>query len=73
VLVGSLLGLALVHRQIEPYIDSTMAHREFYAWHRVYLIAAAAQWVAGLAYVAVMLRAWAKPTAAGQVSNLSNP
>ena len=64
VLAGSLAGLALVHRRLEPYVDSTMEVREFYAWHRVYLIAAAAQWVAGLAYVAVMLRAWARPRAA---------
>ena len=64
VLVGSLAGLALVHLRIEPYVDSTMEHRDFYAWHRVYLVAAAVQWAAGLAYVAVMLRAWAKPQAA---------
>ena len=73
VLAGSLAGLALVHLRLEPHVDSVMDLREFYAWHRVYLIAAAAQWVAGLAYVAVMLRAWAKPAAVGQVSNLSNP
>ena len=51
------------HLRVEPYVDSVMEHREFYAWHRVYLIAAATQWVAGLAYVAVMLRAWATPRA----------
>ena len=64
VLVGSLLGLALVHLRLEPYVDSTMDHREFYAWHRVYLIAATIQWAAGLVYVAVMVRAWAKTQAA---------
>jgi hypothetical protein len=31
VLVGSLLGLALVHLRIEPYVDSTMGYHEFYA------------------------------------------
>jgi hypothetical protein len=41
-----------------------MDYHEFYQWHRAYLYVASAQWVAGLAYVAVMLRAWAKPQAA---------
>jgi hypothetical protein len=63
-LVGSLAGLALVHLRLEPFVDSAMEYREFYAWHRVYLIAAGVQWAAGLAYVAVMLRAWARPRAA---------
>jgi hypothetical protein len=70
VLVGGLAALAMIHVRIEPYIDSTMDYREFYMWHRMYLYVASAQWVAGLAYVAVMLRAWAKPSV-GQVSNLS--
>ena len=65
VIVGSLAGLALIHLRLEPYVDSTMDHREFYNWHRAYLIAAAVQWVTGLAYVVVMLRSWtAKPQAA---------
>lgn len=58
-LVGSLAGLALVHQKIEPYIDSVMDYDAFYQWHRVYLCGAALQWVAGLAYVMVMVRAWA--------------
>ena len=37
----------------------------FYFWHRVYLYVASAQWVAGLVYVGLLLRAWgAKPQAA---------
>lgn len=64
VLAGGLPILATIHVRIEPYIDSSMDHRTFYQWHRVYLYVASAQWVAGLAYVAVMLRAWAKPQAA---------
>ena len=68
VLTGGLAALAAIHVRIEPYTDSEMAYRTFYQWHRVYLYVASAQWVAGLAYVAVMLRAWAS---VGQVSNLS--
>ena len=65
VLLGTLAGLVLMHLRLAPYVDSTMDHREFYNWHRAYLIAAAAQWVTGLAYVAVMVRSWmAKPQAA---------
>ena len=69
VLTGCLAGLALVHLRLEPYVDSTMDPGEFYAWHRVYLIAAAVQWVAGLVYVVALLRAWARPAANGQVSD----
>jgi hypothetical protein len=64
VLAGGLPALAMIHVRIEPYIDSSMSHQKFYQWHRAYLYVATAQWVAGLAYVAVMLRAWAKPRAA---------
>jgi hypothetical protein len=64
VLAGGLPVLAVIHAHIEPYIDSSMDYREFYLWHRVYLYVASAQWVAALVYVAVMLRAWAKPQAA---------
>jgi hypothetical protein len=63
VLAGGLAALAVIHPWIEPYIDSTMEYRTFYLWHRVYLYVASAQWVAGLAYVVVMLRAWARPRA----------
>jgi hypothetical protein len=63
VLAGGLAVLAVIHSRIEPYTDSTMEYRTFYYWHRVYLYVASAQWVAGLAYVVVMLRAWAKPRA----------
>jgi hypothetical protein len=64
VLASGLVALGLIHPRIEPYIDSSMDYHEFYQWHRAYLYVASAQWVAGLAYVAVMLRAWAKPQAA---------
>jgi hypothetical protein len=63
VLAGGLVALAVIHPRIEPYIDSTMEYRTFYQWHRIYLYVASAQWVAGLTYVAVMLRAWPKPRA----------
>src|SRR5258708_7738265 len=65
VMAGGLAALALIHPRIEPFIDSTMEYGAFYCWHRVYLYVATTQWVAGLAYVVVMLRAWgAKPQAA---------
>jgi len=60
VLAGGLAALAAIHPRIEPFIDSTMDYGTFYSWHRVYLYVASAQWVASLAYVVVMLRAWAR-------------
>jgi Na+-driven multidrug efflux pump len=64
VMAGGLPALALIHPRIETYIDSTMDYATFYLWHRVYLYVVTAQWVASLAYVAAMLRAWgAKPQA----------
>jgi hypothetical protein len=58
-----LAGLVVLHPLIAAYVDGTGAesardHRTFYFWHRVYLYVATAQWVAGLGYVAVTLRAW---------------
>lgn len=65
VLAGGLPVLAYLHGRIEPFIDSTMDYPDFYLWHRVYLYVATAQWVASLAYVVAMLRAWGpKPEAA---------
>ena len=58
VLVGSLTGLALVHPRVTEYVEFTADYRTFYLWHRVYLCVSAAQWVAGVVYVVVMLRAW---------------
>jgi hypothetical protein len=67
------IGVAMLfwlHPRIENYIDFSANGRiddyqAFYFWHRVYLYVASAQWLAGLAYVAVTLRAWsAKPRAA---------
>jgi len=58
VLVGGLVALAAVHLQVEAYLDASMDYQTFYFWHRVYLYVATAQWVAGLAYVLIMLRAW---------------
>jgi hypothetical protein len=67
VLAASLVGLLALHPVVEGLLDGSGSasrgpYRTFYFWHRVYLYVATAQWVAGLAYVAVMLRAWgAKP------------
>jgi hypothetical protein len=58
VLAGGLVALAFIHPRIEPFIDSVMEYNTFYLWHRIYLYVATVQWVAGLAYVVVMLRAW---------------
>src|SRR5262249_20227395 len=64
VMAVGLAALALIHPRIEPYIDSTMEYQTFYQWHRAYLYVSTAQWVASLAYVLIMLRAWAvKPQA----------
>lgn len=62
VLAGGLIALGVLHARVEGYIDfaaGRMADRsQFYFWHAVYMDVAAAQWVAGLAYVAFTLRAW---------------
>jgi len=69
-LATGLVALAVLHPVIEHLVDfgadgRVKDYRRFYFWHRVYLYVAAAQWVAGLAYVGLMLRAWgAKPQAA---------
>jgi hypothetical protein len=62
-MVIGLAALFVLHRQIVSHVDFAGAGRihdypAFYQRHRFYLCVAAAQWVAGLAYVAVMLRAW---------------
>jgi hypothetical protein len=51
--------LAVVHLRVEAYLDASMDYQTFYFWHRVYLYVATAQWVAGLGYVLVLVRAWA--------------
>jgi hypothetical protein len=69
-LAAGLVALAVLHPMIESFVDfeadgRVNDYRSFYFWHRVYLYVAAAQWVAGLAYVGLMLRAWvAKPQGA---------
>lgn len=69
ILTASLLGLIALHPIVERLIDGAGGNAPdrygtFYFWHRVYLYVATVQWVAGLGYVAVMLRAWgAKPQA----------
>ena len=68
VFASGLVALAIIHRHIEAYLDSSMDYRTFYTWHRVYLIVASVQWVAGMGYVVVMLRAWGL---AGQALNRS--
>ena len=55
--------LAFLHPRIESYVDFSANggiedYPAFYFWHRIYLYVAAVQWAAGLAYVAVTLRAW---------------
>ncbi|HEX3149873.1 MAG TPA: hypothetical protein VHR66_17485 [Gemmataceae bacterium] len=64
-MASGLVALAFLHPRIEPYIDSTMEYKTFYLWHRVYLYVATAQWVAGLVYVVLMLRAWRATPQAG--------
>jgi hypothetical protein len=62
------IGLAMLgvlHPRIESLVDFSANggfsdYPAFYFWHRVYLYVASAQWIAGLAYVAVTLRAWSR-------------
>jgi hypothetical protein len=65
VMAAGLIGLTILHPAIEGYVEFGVEGRvvdypAFYLWHRVYLYAATVQWVAGLAYVAVTLRAWSR-------------
>ena len=70
VLAGGLAALAVLHIRIEGYVDFAADGRvtdypAFYLWHRVYLYVSTVQWVAAIAYVVVMLRAWtARPQSA---------
>ena len=62
-LATTLLSLAILHPIIESRVDfsTTPGFRDypsFYLWHRVYLYVSAAQWLAGLAYVVFLIRAW---------------
>jgi Domain of unknown function (DUF4149) len=64
-LVATLAALAILHPAIERHVDfgvngHVTDYPAFYDWHRVYLYVATAQWVAGLGYVAVTLRAWSR-------------
>jgi hypothetical protein len=75
VLAGGLIALAVLHARIEGYVDFGAGGRvtdypPFYFWHRVYLYVATAQWVAGLAYVPLMLRTW---SAKRQVASSAQP
>jgi hypothetical protein len=70
VMAVCLVGLVVLHPSIAAYVDGTGSesardYRTFYSWHRLYLYVATAQWVAGLGYTVVTLRAWtAKPAIA---------
>jgi hypothetical protein len=63
VLATTLAGLAVLHAAVGRHVDFGSDGRvtdypAFYLWHRVYLYVSTLQWVAGLAYTAIMLRAW---------------
>lgn len=52
-----------LHGEVEKRIDFGPEQRvtdfaSFYAWHRAYLYVATAQWLLGLAYLALTLRVW---------------
>jgi hypothetical protein len=62
-LAAAQAALFLLHSRISSHVDFAMDgaildYWAFYLWHRIYLCVAAAQWAAGVVYVAVMLRAW---------------
>jgi hypothetical protein len=70
VLASMLAGLFVLHSAVGRHVEFAAGGRvtdypAFYRWHRVYLYVSTVQWVAGLAYTAVTLRAWiATPPAA---------
>ena len=64
-MAGTVVALVWLHVLIESLVDFSPSggfgdYPAFYFWHRVYLYVAAAQWVFGLVYVAVLIRDWDK-------------
>jgi hypothetical protein len=70
ILAAGLAAVAAIHGVIERHVEFAADGRvtdypAFYFWHRVYLCVSTAQWIAGLGYTIVLLKAWsANPQAA---------
>jgi hypothetical protein len=63
VMAGTLAALAWLRVRVESSVDFSSVggfsdYGAFYFWHRVYLCVSAVQWVAGLAYVGLLVRQW---------------
>ena len=63
VLAATLAGLAVLHAAVGRHVEfgpdgRVTDYPAFYWGHRVYLYVSTVQWVAGLAYTVVLLRAW---------------
>ena len=66
-LAAMLAALVILHGRVDDQVDFSQSggfkdYAAFYAWHRAYLYVATAQWVAGLAYIALLARQWRSPT-----------
>ena len=61
-LAAAQVGLFLLHRWLDSYLDPQMQHIEarptFYQWHRLYLWLHTGQWLVALIEIALMLMAW---------------
>ena len=62
-LAVGLAALTVVHGMIDRHVELAADGRvtdypAFYFWHRVYLCVSTAQWIAGLGYTVVLLKAW---------------
>lgn len=59
-LAASLFALVLLHPQLDQLLDfptrSVLDAERFYRWHRYYLLATTAQWIAGVGHVAAVWR-----------------
>lgn len=57
-----LIALVVLHRRMDAYLDPEIGEllnrRAFYPLHRIYLWVSTFQWVFGLAYLGLTLRAW---------------
>lgn len=60
-----LAGLAILHRAMERHLD-TRGLAGFYPYHRAYLLASTAQWLANVVVLATSLGIWGGTPSAGE-------
>jgi len=62
VMIAAQVVLFMLHPQLDALLDTggrrVLDHATFYAWHRVYLLVTATQWLAALAHAVVAIGAW---------------